>query len=484
MAEAGGTFGSRTPESAIPGDFASAASLLQSLVSSRKLLKTTLKDPAIATAFDVVGKTARAAEGEQRLHAVALLGKVAEISKPVAAIATPLLKAALFLPLPPIGSWGTADDRYYLAKGVSASTDSWIPSYAAVELARADVAERASRELWAAMAINRAKSVTSALETIGKVLSEDSRSPTYSVETANRKLNRIAIALHDFLPTADVPSGEGFGRAFSRIVVEVIGQSPLPNRSLRLETAINVLTFMVQTLRLRFDVTLDADVYRAAGTILRWWRPARPPDAVSSLSERIARIAMATLHTLARQGLPQRNLRHALVSAFGAELVNRLGGQITAADPSLDQAIASWLSDGQELVETRSSTAVREINEQELDQLIGRLMLAVDTQEGGPESLDLLADEISLLEPRHAATLRMAASRGLLIAQWAKATASRRRLLLSGKRGELVTFDPAIHEADGDFQVSARGRVRVPGVVKQEEGRPPRIILKGVVESP
>ena len=58
--------------------------------------------------------------------------------------------------------------------------------------------------------------------------------------------------------------------------------------------------------------------------------PARPSDAVNSRAERIARIAMDFLHTLSRQGISQRNLRQALVSSFGAELINRIGASITS----------------------------------------------------------------------------------------------------------------------------------------------------------
>jgi hypothetical protein len=107
----------------IPDDFSSAASLLRALIATRKLLKNTLEDRAVVTALDLIGQAALSGKNEERLQAVSVLGKAAEISKPLAAMVFPLLKAGLRLPLPPIASWGSAEDRYYLAKGVSAGTN-------------------------------------------------------------------------------------------------------------------------------------------------------------------------------------------------------------------------------------------------------------------------------------------------------------------------------------------------------------------------
>jgi hypothetical protein len=468
----------------VPHDFLSAVSLLQSLIATRNLVKSTLQARAVITSFDLVGNSARAAEGNERLQAVSILGKAAEISKPAAAVATPLLKTSLLTPLPPIGSWGTADDRYYLAKGVSAGVEPWISSYAAIELGRGDITERKSRSVWAEIAINRAESLAAAVDILAQALADDRRTSNFTVDTASRKLNRIAVALQELLPAADIPTGEGFGKAFSGLVIEAVGRNGPETRTLRQETAQNILDLMIHTLRLRFSASLDSDIYRAAGAVLGWWKPARPPDAINSRAERIARIAMDSLHTLARQGVMQQNLRQALVTSFGAEIVDRIGAALTEKDPSLDPSIASWLSRGRALDEVRSNLAVREVNEQELDELVARLLLAVDNQEGGPQSLELIAGDIELLEPRHTSTIRSAVNRARLFAQWAQAIGTRRRLALSGKRGDLVQYDPAIHDTSDNLQMSARARIQLPGVTKQQEGRPPRIILKAQVEKP
>ncbi|RVC72500.1 hypothetical protein EN766_23430 [Mesorhizobium sp. M2A.F.Ca.ET.046.02.1.1] len=242
-----------------------------------------------------------------------------------------------------------------------------------------------------------------------------------------------------------------------------------------------MLELMVQMLRLRFSAAVEADAYRAAGTVLGWWKPARPSDRVNESADRIVRIAMDALHVLARQGVANKMLRQSLVSALGQVRVNGIGEAIAKNDPSLGPELSAWLATGKEIGEARSNDAVREMNEQALDEILANLLIAVDSQEA-PNTLEMMADEVEILEPIHATTMRSTAGRIRLVAQWANAAATKRRLKLSGERGELVAYDPAIHTIDGQLQISARTRIRVPGVVRELEGRPATIIAKAQVE--
>jgi hypothetical protein len=465
-------------------DFVRAADLLRSLIAKRKLLKEALVDPAVAEAFQEIGAAVSRGEGQQRLEAVSLLGKAAEVSVPVASHVLPFLRAGLRSPLPQTGNWGSADDRYYLAKGLATSDESWVAEYASVELAQGDVAERSSRVVWAEIAVSRAQTLASTLKIAARALSEDQKVAGYSVDTAVRKLNRVAIALGEPLSLADVPPGEGFGKAFSALVSQAGRERGPESRALLEEATLVILDLMAQVLRLKFPVTLDSDIYRAAGIVLGWWKPASPPEIIQVRANRIVRIGMSALHTLARQGVSQKNVRQALVSAFGSELVNKVGNEITSKDPSLDPTTASWLSTGRALAEVRSNSAVREISDQALDEVVAKLLLAVDNQEGGPQTLESLADELELFEPSHAMTIRNGAKRSRLIVQWARAIAEYRNLSLFGERSELVPYDPALHETVSGLQISARSRLKVPGVMKQPKERPAYVVLKAVVEKP
>lgn len=466
----------------IPQGFDAALEMLKALIASRKLVKDRLDENPIRATFEIIGKAAKEGTDRDRLEAISVLGKAAEISKPLADLAQPLLKSALRIPIPGTGIWGAADDRYYLAKAVSVSDEIWVADYAAVELARADVAEKKSREVWAEIAIHRSKDLASALKTIERAFAEDRRDSDYSVDTACRKLNRVLGALGNPLSLADLPLGAGFGQSFSDLILRGGGIRGPEARALRDETALAVLELMVQLLRLRFSAAVEADTYRAVGTVLGWWKPARPSDRVNHTADRILAIAMDALHVLARQGVSERVVRQSLVNAFGQEKTSEFGRAIAQADPSLEPNISNWLATGKDIVSAQSNDAVRDINEQALDEVLANLLIAVARQDSIPNTLDMMAGEMEILEPGHATTLKTAAGRIRLVTQWAGVAATKRRLRLYGELGELVAYDPAVHVTDNAFQISARGRIQVPGVIKEPEGMPAKIIVKAQVE--
>lgn len=465
-------------------DLASASALIRAMIAERSLSKEALTDKQVVQAFDVVGRAAATGRDADRLEAIALLGKASEVSKPIATVALPFIEEALILPMPEIGEWGTAEDRYYLAKGLSVSPAEWVAPYAAAELARADAAERKSREIWSAIAVDRARDLSSVLRAVAAALLSDRDAGGRSPDKAARKLVRTCGVLRTRLPVADKPVGDGVGSAFTLLVLDAVGRKGPIDRDVRAETAVGVLDFLIEMLRLKFASTLDPEIYVAAGIVTGWWKPARPSEEVRALTERIADIAMASLHMLARQGVSQEAVRRALSNAVGADVVDQVGAEIARRDPSLDPALARWLAEGRDLPASRSNAAVRYIAEQDLDELVARLLLAVENQEGGPQSLELIADDLVLLDPAHAATLKAATMRAKVVAQWANSIASRRKLSLLGERGDVVPFDPAIHESGDEVPISAHVRIQMPGVVKEMEGRPSRIVLKGRVGKP
>ena len=127
-----------------PGDFGGAAATIKTLIETRTFRKEKLEEETTRSAITLLAQDAENSDRPyNRLEAVAILGKAGEISKPIALYVRDLLRRALSDPLPPVNGWGNADDRYYLAKGISASHALWVRDYAAIELARADVTEKA-----------------------------------------------------------------------------------------------------------------------------------------------------------------------------------------------------------------------------------------------------------------------------------------------------------------------------------------------------
>jgi hypothetical protein len=463
--------------------FVDATTLIKSLIESRQFRKEKLKEQPTIDAINILATSiVEANEKLHRLEAVSILGKAGEISKPIAGVVRPILAERLRSPLPPVGTWGNADDRYYLAKGISVSDAPWIAQYAAEELALAEVSEKASRAVWADLAVTRAGSLAEALQAIAKALSVQTENPHVSTDTTYRKLLRIADALGQTFLTADVPTGNGLGKAFAGLVILAGGAKGSESTKLREDSALTILDLLIQTLRLRFDALFDSDLYRAVGSIRGWWRPGHPPHEVEQKVDRIADLAFSGLHVLARQGVADKELRQALVASLGQPRINTAGQKISSRDSSLDPGISHWLASGRDLVKLQSNDVLRELNDQAADELLARLLVAVDGEEAGPQTLRSISETLELFEPSQASTLRAAAARLELIAQWAKALASKRRLSTYGDRGEIVQYDPAIHEGTETLQRLSTVRISVPGVTREVAERSPTIVMKAIVE--
>lgn len=466
-----------------PDSLDRAVNLITGLIDTRNFRKERLLEPDIANALADIGRSITAEnDPAKKLQAVSLLGKSGEISKPIALAVQGYLERGLRSPIPPIGNWGNADDRYYLAKGVSVSQGLWVSSYAAEELARAEIAEKASREVWAQLAISRADTLTHVLQTAADALAKQLADLNGTVDTAYRKLVRICDTLSSTLLMADIPTGSGFGRAFSNLVLQAGGGTGAESLRLREDAAATVLDLVVKILRLRFDTLFDPEIYRSVGRIRSWWRPGRPPDSVEDRANRIAQLAFDGLHILARQGVQDRELRQVIVTALGVDRVNRAGELIANGDPSLPPHISHWLATGKVLEEVRANTAVEELNQREVDELLGRLLLTLQAKEAGAPMLRIIADDIEAMEPAHAAALKLGADRLDLVDQWVNALATARQLERFGERGDIVEFDPAMHESTTPVARLAPVRISAPGVLRSLSGRPPTMLFKTIVE--
>jgi hypothetical protein len=472
------------PSHPVSGKFDDATALLRSLIETRSFRKERLSDQDVSRALSILAlAVADPAQGQRRLEALSILGKAAEVSVPIARVVRDLIERPLATEPPPIGSWGNADDRYYLAKAVATSHSPWVGAYAARELGRAEISEVSSRDVWADLAVNRASSLADALRGINSAVAEQ-LSEGDTALLAYRKLVRITQGLAQPLVTADVPTGDGFGRAFTDLIGQAGGGKGAEAMKAREDAALGVFDLLILILRLRFDALFDSDLYRAAGTVRGWWRPGRPPDAVEAKADRVVELALKGLHILARQGVRDVELRQSLVKSLDAVRVNAAGEAEASRDPSLDPSLSKWLATGQELAEARSNDAVREINERSTDELVGRLLIAVESLNGGSNELAGVADSIEIFEPAQSALLRGTARRVELMDQWVRALASKRQLATFGLRGDLVNYDPVLHDVAGIIQRGSRVRISTPGVNKVVEGRPTTIILKGLVEKP
>jgi hypothetical protein len=238
-------------DQSVSNDFADASDLIRSLIATRSNRSERLEQSDVRDATETIGRyVENAMSPSLRLEATSLLGKASEAfnSKAFNAALAALVGRGLAHPLPPIGNWGNADDRKYLAKAVLLSKAAWIPQYAAEALAQAEINEKVSRDIWAELAIIRADNLATALRTIARAVADWLSSRENSAELAYRKLRRICEALAQTVLTADLPSGREFGDAVAALVRVAGGGKGAETLRAREEAGVSVLDLLTQIL--------------------------------------------------------------------------------------------------------------------------------------------------------------------------------------------------------------------------------------------
>ena len=465
------------------GQFESALNHLKSLIASRSFSKEKLLDKNVRADIEFVLEGILTSKSKfAKLEGVALLGKACELSKPIAREIQPKLKLALRIALPEVDDWGSAEDRYYLAKGISIGDAEWIVGYAARELARGDVLERTSRIVWARLGVERAESLSELVNKVADALSKKSQIPDQRGGTIARKLNRIIEAFEQSILTADIPLGSHLGKSLLILSREFSTINSADARKLRAESADILLNFVIQLLRLRFQLLFNSDIYKIVGNVRNWWRPARPPVEVESKVDRIAYLALEGLMVLARQGVFDLELRRTVVSAVGVDRVTEITRRITDKEMSASPAVVHWLSTGRELQPHKPSSEVSQLASQGEDELLGHLLLAMQNEEASPQALRVLASAIEVLEPGYANQARAVATRGEMTEQWVRELARGRQLEVFGTKGETTEFDPTLHESAKVLKRFGLVRVKNPGVLKRV-GASPLVLMKAIVEA-
>ena len=85
---------------------------------------------------------------------------------------------------------------------------------------------------------------------------------------------------------------------------------------------------------------------------------------------------------------------------------------------------------------------------------------------------------MSLLLPEEANSVLRAANCLSQITRWSRAVARCQNIELTAERGEVVSYDPMVHDTNEDCVVGTDVVVSVPGVIKRIPDRPRVLILK------
>lgn len=456
---------------------------LKAMIRERRLTKEFLRTEEFQRTWEEIQRCLVSDHRDDVWVALSVAGRAASISKPAEAVFLPAIKQRLAEDLPAWEILQDGEDRYYLAKALQSAPDGGIVDRAFAELAREEGGEKA-RRVWAEIAFEHSSSREEFLARLNDSIAHVKRAQDLTTDSLIRRLRRISNVIAEDLATAEKPTGGEFGDALRGFYAgRAIAKGP-EDRGLREESATEFVDSLTRIVRLNAKAASEPAVYGVLTALRRWWHPSAPPARFEALSRKVAQAGMEALHLYARQGISNKPLRQAIVDACGKRVVDQLAKSVAEADVSLPEDIAYWFLHGGEQAGQRSTAAIEALSGKRLDENIGRLLIATSSPDANFRTIESVADQVSVLMPEEANTLSRAANRLAQVASWARAIARSRDMELLGTRGEIVAYDPAIHDANEDCVVGSKVIVAAPGAVRQVPGRPRVLIVKVEVRGP
>ena len=455
---------------------------LGAMIQARRLTKEFFKTEEFQRTWVEVQACLNSDRDHDVWTALSTAGRASSISKPAAAVFVPTIKQRLSETLPEWHVLEDGEDRYYLAKALKSAPNSWVVNCAFAELAREEAGEKA-RRVWAGIAFEHSSSRDEFLARLNECITHVKLKQGLTTDALIRRIRRISNVIAEDLATGEKPTGSEFGNALRGFYAGRAIASGPDDRELREESAAEFIRSLARIARLNFRAASDPAVYGILTTTRRWWQPSTPPERFEVLSKQLAHAGIDALHIFARQGVRNKRLRGALVDACGRDIVDLLSKAAADADVSLPEDISYWFAHGNEQTGVRSTDAIEALSGMRLDEHIGHLMIAISSPDSNSRTIRSVADQVSILMPDEADTLSRVANRLGQIASWTKAIAHTRNLELLGQRGEIVTYDPAVHDSNEDCIVGSNVVVVAPGLIRKLAGRPQVLIVKVEVRS-
>lgn len=456
---------------------------LKAMIRERRLTKKFFQTEEFQGTWEEVQRCLVSDRPNDVWVALSVASRAASISKPAEAVFLPAIRRRLMDALPAWEVLEDSEDRYYLAKALQSAPNGGIVDRAFAELAREEGGEKA-RRVWADIAFEHSSSREEFLVRLNDSVAHARRAQDLTTDSLIRRLRRISNVIAEDLATAEKPTGGNFGEALCGFYAgRAIAKRP-EDRGLRDESATEFVGSLAKIVRLNAKAASEPTVYRVLTALRRWWHPSVPPTGFEVLSRKVAQAGMEALHLYARQGIANKPLRQAMVDACGKRDVELLAKSVADADVSLPEEITHWFLHGSEQADRRSTAAIDALSGRRLDENVGRLLIATSSPDANFRTINSVADQVSVLMPEEASTLSRTSNRLAQIASWARAIARSRNMELLGTQGEIVAYDPAIHDTNEDCVVGSKVIVSAPGAVRQVPGRPRVLIVKVEVRRP
>ena len=452
------------------------------LIKAKQLHKA-VSTESLRRGLERLAGSARDDSGDvERLLALATLQRAAASAPPIRKAVRSLMTDAVTRPLSSLHELPEVDDRLYAAKSWRVVPSAWSPDVLATAAALEESGEAARRECVEGR-VELAGDISEAISVLRKALLAvrfDTKKPGDSL---GRRLTRVLDAWTAVLSGAEKPVGENAGRELSELLdrgFRVVGRP----ESAAVRTAVVEQVAMLTHAIVRADF-LHADrekTYEAISVVSDWF-PSREWQEICASSKAISRVGKYVqkwLLFLARRGVVDNRLRHALVTVAGSrERADAICRRMAVEHPGIPADVRDWLAG----VSKRTSIASAvESQERSIDEVLAELHIAMTrlTRAADRVRSDVLP-EVSIVLPQQERALSRLAGLVEAMANKLSLAVKWRSLRLRGTVGEEVEYSAVEHRLDAGVR-SRHVRLLTPVVERISEDGVPRVVLRATVE--
>jgi hypothetical protein len=453
-----------------------------------KQIHSAVSEPRFEEQIEELGRTAEESkESEERLLAIATLGRLMTVSKAMRTRIEPLQRRAVASPLPPLRLLPEPDDRGYVVEACRLAEREWLIPFLAAATVEEVGEKNKAREKMVDVLLEKVGSVAGVIGQLGIAFRTWRPQTDAPADSTARRFRLVITALHAIVSSKPCNVGIEVGKQLARATHSALKfNSEQASPKIGIEVADAVLTLIHELIRHRFVIAMDESLYESlAGLrsnvgVMEWNRYVMISKPMALIVEDISQ----AIALLAVQGRSDEQLFRRLVDATGSEHSARaITKQILATELGIPDHVQAWLSGESASPPPPSELALvaqlqTEFNERQTVAILFRegarlATLAERTRSG-------ILPDVSLLAPSHGGGLESLISQGLAVADLVRGFGYRRQLRLVGEPGEIVDFSAIYHALDhaGVRQV----RIIQPAVEELRDGGLRNVVLKAVVE--
>lgn len=344
------------------------------------------------------------------------------------------------------------DDRKNLAEALRWKYDDWVSGYLIRSIAHEKDGKQARTALCDSLLIKQ-HSLSTSFEELATELRKLKLGQKDEILGRARQLNNILIAFAEAVwrTPNEFEVGANFGSAYSKLLSSVVDSGDISERTVRIELAESAVEFYVTLTRLRTSLTADSSSYAFVKVVKRVFAPADWPTELEKTIDGLAKQVSEQLIFMLQLKHADKDLRNLFLFLKG-EVVGqaRLKQLSRAADGLLDKH-RYWLEHGkgQKSLATENEIGESALSNFDLD--LAHLLRAVDAiSEMSSETYRAFENEAGLLPRATTSRIERFFEKSGQIESRAKHLFKSRGLSVRGRIGEIVEFDPNVHEPSAD----------------------------------